>query len=386
VKAHRFVDHVTVQVCAGKGGNGCCSFRREACVEKGGPDGGDGGRGGHVIFKADHDEDSLLRIYYTPLLVAEPGVPGRGQKMHGRNGHDLVIKVPCGTVIYEHETQKLIADIVEHGQEVIVAQGGKGGMGNVHWKSSTHQAPREFTPGEPGGEYKLDLELRVLADVGLVGFPNAGKSSLLRCISDAHPKVAAYPFTTLNPIVGTVFFDDYSHLRVADIPGLIEGAHEGVGLGHEFLRHLGRSRLLLYVIDMAGVDGRKPWDDFRALRREIGLYDADLVSRTALVVANKMDMPEAAENLKTFKRKIRQKIIPLSAIENSGVDLLKKRLWETLRPVPRGHREPLLPAVGAQNTLPATDDPGDSIITEEQVRRASFLDIPTKKKKPLKLL
>ena len=391
MKAHRFVDHVTVQVRAGKGGYGCCSFRREACVEMGGPDGGDGGRGGHVIFRGDHDEDSLQRLYFTPLLFAEDGVPGRGQKMYGRNGRDLLVKVPCGTGIHDPETHALIADVVEHGQEVIVARGGKGGIGNVHWKTSTHQAPREYTAGEPGEDFRFELELKLLADVGLVGFPNAGKSSLLGHISDAHPKVAAYPFTTLNPIVGTVCFPDYSQLRVADIPGLIEGAHAGIGLGHEFLRHLERSRLLLYVIDMAGVDGRQPWDDFRALRREIGLHSAALAARPALVVANKMDLPEAVANLKVFRRKTRQAVLPVSTVDDSGIDALKRRLWEELRPVPRGqHAVPPPPPATPGTTLPAVppeapertesaDGSDTAIVTAEQVRRAGFFDMPMKK-------
>jgi GTP-binding protein len=379
VKAHKFVDSVGVHVRAGKGGDGCCSFRREACVDKGGPDGGDGGRGGHVILKGDHDEDSLQRLFFTPQLFAEDGIPGRGQKMFGRNGRDLCVKVPCGTVVYDRDTGARVADITEHGQEAVVARGGKGGLGNVHWKTATHQAPTEFTPGGPGEEFQLALELKLLADVGLVGFPNAGKSSLLGRISDAHPRVAAYPFTTLNPIVGTVCYPDFSQLRVADIPGLIEGAHRGVGLGHEFLRHLDRSRLLLCVIDMAGVDGREPWEDFKALRRELALHSAELARRPMLVAANKMDLPDAAGNLARFRRRVRLPIIRVSTADGTGIEEVKRRLWRELRPVPRGVR-----TAGVPPPAPAADeaapDPSDGIVTEEKIRQAGFLDLPARKR------
>ncbi|MEI8243344.1 MAG: GTPase ObgE [bacterium] len=382
MKAHKFVDRVSVHVRAGKGGDGCCSFRREACVDKGGPDGGDGGRGAHVIFVGDHDEDSLQRLFFSPLLFAELGVPGRGQKMYGRNGKDLYVKVPCGTTVYDRDTGALLADIVSHGEEVVIARGGKGGLGNVHWKTSTHQAPYEFSPGDPGEEFHLTLELKLLADVGLVGFPNAGKSSLLGRVSDAHPKVAAYPFTTLNPIVGTVCYPDFSQVRVADVPGIIEGAHEGVGLGHEFLRHLERSRLLLFVIDMAGVDGRAPWDDYKSLRNELSLHSAKLAKYPALVVANKMDLPEAVANLKSFRRRIRVPIIKISAVDGTGIEEIKQRLWEELRPVPRGGRAfaPVAVAPAAAGA-PAPVDPVDEILTEEKMRGAGFLDLPVKKRK-----
>ena len=339
---------------AGKGGDGCCSFRREACVDKGGPDGGDGGRGAHVIFIGNHDEDSLQRLFYSPLLFAECGVP--------------------------------VADIVSHGQEEILARGGKGGLGNVHWKTSTHQAPYEFSPGEPGEEFHLNLELKLLADVGLVGFPNAGKSSLLCRISDAHPKVASYPFTTINPIVGTVCYPDFSQLRVADVPGLIEGAHAGVGLGHEFLRHLERSRLLLFVIDMAGVDGREPWTDYKALRNELALHSAKLAKHPAVVVANKMDLPEAVENLKKFRRRVRVPIIKLSTLDGTGIEEVKSRLWDELRPVPRGSRAPLLPPLPADPVAATASAPSsgadDGILTEDKLLNSGFLDLPVKKSKP----
>jgi len=382
VKTHKFVDSVSVHVRAGKGGDGSCSFRREACVEKGGPDGGDGGRGAHVIFIGDHDEDSLQRLFFSPLLFAECGVPGRGQKMYGRNGKDLRVKVPCGTTVYDNETGALLADIVSHGQEEIIARGGKGGLGNVHWKTATHQAPTEFSPGEPGEEFHLRLELKLLADVGLVGFPNAGKSSLLTRISDAHPKIASYPFTTINPIVGTVCYPDFSQLRVADVPGLIEGAHEGIGLGHEFLRHLERSRLLLFVIDMAGVDGREPWTDYKALRNELALHSAKLAKHPAVVVANKMDLPEASVNLKSFCRRIRVPIIKVSTLDGTGIEDVKKRLWEELRPTPKGGRGYAQPVITpAVNDAAAPVDTADEIVSEDKMRSAAFLDLPVKKRK-----
>jgi GTP-binding protein len=385
VKTRLFVDCVTVQVRAGKGGSGCCSFRREAGVDKGGPDGGDGGRGGNVILRGDRGEDSLVRLFYAPRVVADDGGPGRGQQQHGRNGRDRLVAVPCGTQIHHAETGLLVADITEEGQEVVVARGGRGGWGNVHWKRPTHQAPTEFTPGLPGEEFPLRLELRVLADVGLVGCPNAGKSSLLRAISDAHPKVAAYPFTTLHPIVGTVCYPDYSQIRVADVPGLIAGAHAGVGLGHDFLRHVARSRVLLYVIDMAGVDGRRPWDDYRALHRELALHSAELVKRPSLVVANKMDLPEAAENLAAFRRRIRRGVLPISAQNGTGLAALRRRLFKLVQPVAPGAErgaEVTAAAVAPAAAAPASEPAADiDLVTPEKLRRAGFLSLEPPRRK-----
>lgn len=323
MKTRRFVDKVTIEVRAGRGGNGCCSFRREKYVPRGGPDGGDGGRGGHVILVGDPDTDSLLNLFFAPLQRAGDGGHGEGAKRHGANGGDLLVKVPCGTEVYDAGDGSLLVDILEPGRQCEIARGGKGGLGNVHWKSATHQAPLEHTPGENGEQRKIRLLLKIIADIGLVGFPNAGKSSLLRAISAAEPKVGAYPFTTLNPVVGTVVYPDYRQLRVADVPGLIEGAHQGVGLGHDFLRHIERSRVLAYVIDMAGVDGRKPWDDWLALRRELGLHRADLPERSAVVIANKMDLPQSEENLPEFTRLTGEKPLSVSALDGSGVEAVK---------------------------------------------------------------
>lgn len=328
MKSRKFADSATLYARAGNGGNGSASFRREKYVPKGGPDGGDGGRGGHVILKADKSVDSLIRIYFEPHRKAPHGGHGSGQQRHGKNGTDLVLNVPCGTEIFDKETGRLIEDLVEDGTEVIVAKGGKGGLGNVHWKSATHQTPREFTPGIKGEEATLYLNLKLVADIGLVGFPNAGKSSILTAISDAHPKIAAYPFTTLNPIIGTIEFENYSRITIADIPGIIKGAHEGTGLGVDFLKHIERASALVYVIDMAGVDQRKPSEDYQCLQDEMHSYRQELLSRPSIVVANKMDLPEAAQNIKEFRRLTKTRPLEMSAINKQGIDKLRKSIQE----------------------------------------------------------
>ena len=365
-----------VHARAGTGGNGSCSFRREACVPEGGPDGGDGGRGGHVIFKGNRDTDSLIALYFAPQLFAEDGVAGRGQKMHGRTGKDLIVLVPCGTEIFNAETGVFMADVVEHGQDVVLAHGGKGGLGNVHFRTSTHQVPTEHTPGDAGEEFRLRLELKTIADAGLLGFPNAGKSSLLARVSDARPKIASYPFTTLNPIVGTVQYADFSQLRVADVPGIIEGASSGVGLGIDFLKHIARSSMLVYVIDMAGTDNRQPWDDYLNLRHEISQYDAALLERPSVVLANKMDEDAAVENLPRFLAETGVTPIQVCAIDadDPGVAEFKRTLWDILRPEPKGvWRSAGIPESGT----PASETDGD-IIPEEALKRAPFLDLSRK--------
>lgn len=326
MKSRKFVDLVTLHAQGGRGGNGCMSFRREKFVPKGGPDGGDGGRGGHVILRANQDVTSLVGIYFAPHQRGQEGGHGKGKDLHGRNGKDRIVDVPKGTEIHDAGTGLLLHDLREHGEEFIAAQGGKGGLGNVHWKSSTHQAPTEHTAGDPGEQIDLRLELKIVANVGLVGFPNAGKSSLLSVLSDAHPKIGAYPFTTLNPIIGTVVFDDYTRITVADIPGLIEGAHDGVGLGDAFLRHVERAQFLVYVIDMAGMDGRRPWEDYAALRNELGLYRPDMLERSSLVVANKMDLPEASENIDRFRAETGTEPIRISALEKRHIEDVKAAL------------------------------------------------------------
>lgn len=337
MKNRTFVDEVVLHATAGNGGNGAASFRREKFVPYGGPDGGDGGRGGHIILEGSRDTDSLIGIYYSPQRRAEHGGCGRGQQSSGRCGRDMVILVPCGTLVKNQATGELLGDIVEHGQQLVIAKGGRGGLGNCHFKTSTHQAPLEHTPGGQGEDVTLKLELRLIANVGLVGFPNAGKSSLISKLSDAHPKIAPYPFTTLNPIIGTMVFEDYVRITVADIPGLLKGAHEGVGLGHGFLRHIERSTILVYVIDMSGLDGRKPYEDYRDLKQELKLHRADMVKRPSIIVANKMDLPEAAENLREFKRKTRTKPVLISALTGDGTAALRqtlRELWESVRTPP----------------------------------------------------
>lgn len=333
-----FVDRVKVFAQAGSGGRGCVSFRREKFVPKGGPDGGDGGRGGKVILRADRHVDNLSNLFYEPLIKAKNGGHGMGKKMAGRTGADKIVKVPVGTIVWplkeegrpssnSENSADPVVDLASDGQEFVLCHGGAGGKGNVHFKSSRNRAPRQYTEGEEGEQGDFLLELRTIADAGLVGYPNAGKSTLLRKISAARPKVAAYPFTTLHPIVGVIEFAGYRRATVADIPGLIEGAHRGQGLGHEFLRHITRCRVLVFVVDIAGSEGRNPVEDIQNLRREIDLYDPTLSSREWFVVANKMDLPAASKNLKALKERFPNLLIlPTSAAKGDGIDALKQAL------------------------------------------------------------
>jgi GTPase len=411
-----FVDKVKIRVKAGDGGNGSVSFRREKYVDRGGPDGGDGGKGGDVVLVADKNLTDLSDFYYQPRLVAKHGVHGRGKNCFGRSAKNVVVKVPIGTQVFRltapvkqrapsnyhpaaateefdpgqtvgmpftpgrarqiaqevggsrfrateiqgpgghavawpsDETaagRELIADLIEDGQRFVLAKGGRGGRGNAAFKSSTHQAPREFEYGEPGEQMGVELELKTLADVGLVGFPNAGKSTLISKITNAHPKVAPYPFTTLTPNVGILNYDDFTRIRIADIPGLIEGAHTGKGLGHDFLRHIERCQLLVVLLDMAGVDGRKPYDDYQQLLEELKLYNPKILEKKRVVVANKMDLPEAKKNLAAFKRKVRRasrpskkkqagekpaslRLLEISALAGEGLEKLKLELRRAL--------------------------------------------------------
>ncbi|MEI6807574.1 MAG: GTPase ObgE [bacterium] len=323
MKSRRFVDTATLHAKAGKGGDGCVSWRREKFVEMGGPDGGDGARGGHIILKADNNTDSLVDIYFAPHRNAQDGGSGGGNTLRGKTGKDMLIKVPCGTEVWDSSGGEMLADLITNGDEFIATHGGNGGMGNYRWRTRTFEALTAHSDGEPGELKTLKLELKLVADASLAGFPNAGKSSLLTAISSAHPKVGAYPFTTLNPIVGTVVFDDYSHLTVADLPGLIKGAHEGIGLGHAFLRHMERARCLVYVLDMAGIDGRDPLDDYMNLQNELKLHKEELLERPSLIVANKMDVKQAAKNLTRFTKKFRKRPICISATTGDGIDKLK---------------------------------------------------------------
>ncbi len=376
-----FVDHIRIFAKAGDGGNGSASFRRESFVPKGGPDGGDGGRGGSVILRADTHTDNLTPFFYEPIVKAKDGERGGGRQCSGKSADDRIVPVPAGTIVYrlpEEDTTEeidpevahgervmfvdfsktpesadkpvrdkkapinpeeleMIADLTEVGQEFVLCVGGKGGIGNVHFKSSRNQAPTRYTEGVPGEQGYFYLELRKIADAGLVGYPNAGKSTLLGKISAAHPKVASYPFTTLTPHVGVVELPGYQRVTVADIPGLIEGAHENVGLGHDFLRHIVRCKLLVFVLDMAGSEGREPLEDLQKLRKELDLYDPKLSERPWIVVANKMDLSEAAERLKAFKRHYRKlEVFPISAQAGEGIASLKARIGELVLGEARG--------------------------------------------------
>jgi GTPase len=383
-----FVDEVKIYARAGHGGKGCVAFLRETFRPKGGPSGGNGGRGGDVILQADHDLNNLIAQFFSPRLVAEDGEQGKGKGMDGIAGKDLIIKVPCGTLVWklkdttpsatekedeedveeDSEAQKpealplssgnrpvmrraggerameidlendpdagadaeddsqreLVADLTQNGQQFVLCKAGRGGLGNRNFATSRRQTPRFAQPGEVGQEGEYRLELRIIAEVGVVGYPNAGKSTLLSAISKARPKIAPYPFTTLHPQIGIVEYSDFTRLTVCDVPGLIEGAHENVGLGHKFLRHIERCKILVMLLDMAGTDGRAPWDDYKKLLTELELYDPALLERPRLVVANKMDEPSSEDNLKKFKRRItKTPVIPISAAFDEGLEKFK---------------------------------------------------------------
>ena len=376
MKAKTFIDQVDVLVRSGKGGDGKMSMRREALVEFGGPDGGDGGRGGDVVFKASEHVNSLLSLYYDPKCYAQDGAPGEGQKMYGKRGKDLVVPVPLGTEVYDADTGLLVADIVEPGQSVVVAKGGAGGFGNVHFKSSVNQAPTEHTPGGEPEERRLRLELKTIAEAGLLGFPNAGKSSLLSALSSATPKIAAYPFTTINPIVGTIVYDDYAKVRMADVPGIIEGAAKGVGLGLAFLKHLERSKVLVYVIDMAGTDNREPWSDYEILKKEIDEYSAELAERPFLVVANKMDTEGAQANIERFRAETGVEPICISCSSRDGLDAFKDALRALVNPRTKFHHT----HAEAPDLKDMPDTTGDEI-PAEALKFATFLKLEKPKAK-----
>ena len=376
MKAKTFIDQVDVLVRSGKGGDGAMSMRREALVQFGGPDGGDGGRGGDVVFKASEHVNSLLSLYYDPKCFAQDGGAGQGQKMFGKRGKDLIVPVPLGTEVYEIDTGLLIADITEPGQSVVVAKGGAGGFGNVHFKSSVNQAPTEHTPGGEAEEKRLRLELKTIADAGLLGFPNAGKSSLLSALSSATPKIASYPFTTLNPVVGTIIYDDYAKIRMADVPGIIEGAARGVGLGLAFLKHLERSRVLVYVVDMAGTDNREPWTDYKVLRKEIEDYSPDLAEHPMLVVANKMDTEAARENLPRFVKETGVEPLAVSCAAREGLEAFKDALRRLVNPKTKFHHT----HADAPDLKDMPDTTGDEI-PAEAMRFATFLKLDKPKDK-----
>ncbi|GGG27500.1 GTPase Obg [Lysinibacillus alkalisoli] len=322
-----FVDHVKIYIKGGDGGDGMVAFRREKYVPMGGPAGGDGGNGGNVVFEVDEGLRTLMDFRYKRHFKATRGEHGMSKGMHGKKAEDLVVKVPPGTVVMDEETEVVIADLVEHGQRAVIARGGRGGRGNCRFATPANPAPELAEKGEPGQEFNVVLELKVLADVGLVGFPSVGKSTLLSVVSAAKPKIGAYHFTTIVPNLGMVETEDGRSFAMADLPGLIEGAHEGVGLGHQFLRHIERTRVIVHMIDMSGMEGRAPYEDYVTINNELEQYNLRLTERPQIIVANKMDMPDAEENLKQFREKVGAsiKVFPVSAVSRQG---LKELLFE----------------------------------------------------------
>jgi GTP-binding protein len=326
-----FVDECTVKLAAGDGGRGCVGFRREKYEPWGGPNGGDGGRGGDVILLGDVNTNNLVDYKYQPHWKGERGEHGQGADCHGRDGQPRILKMPLGTVVIDLATEKPVAEIIADGQQIVLCKGGNGGWGNTHFKTSTNRAPKRANAGQLGEQGTYRLVLKSIADVGLVGFPNAGKSSLTGMITKARPRTAAYPFTTLHPQIGVIEYPDVvkgnKRLLLADVPGLIEGAHENRGLGHRFLRHIERCALLIFLIDMAGTDARDPRDDYKHLLHELELYDPALLDKPRLVVANKMDLGESAAWLAKFRRRFRTAdVLEISCVSGVGIEKLKKEL------------------------------------------------------------
>ncbi|MBM4146732.1 MAG: GTPase ObgE [Nitrospira sp.] len=328
----QFVDYVKIFVKAGDGGRGCVSFRREKYVPRGGPDGGDGGRGGHIIFRATDELNTLLDQRYHSEYRAKKGQHGMGKKMHGKDSEDLIVRVPVGTIIKDAYTNDMI-DLDKNGMEAVIAKGGRGGLGNSHFATPVRQAPRYAQPGEEGEEKWLILELKLLADIGLIGLPNAGKSTFLSVISSAKPKIADYPFTTLRPILGVVKPEEYKSFVVADMPGLIEGAHKGVGLGFQFLRHVERTSLLLHLIDISETGGGDPVDSFEKINKELGLHSSELLKKTQAVVGTKLDIAgnrEKLDRLENYCRMEKIDFFPVSAVTNNGIEKLLSYLSVTV--------------------------------------------------------
>ncbi|NOX33994.1 MAG: GTPase ObgE [Deltaproteobacteria bacterium] len=327
----KFVDEAIITVKSGDGGRGCTSFRRERYIERGGPDGGDGGDGGHVILRIDQSKRTLYDYRRQKLLKAQNGTPGQGKQKHGRNGSDCTIALPPGTIVTNADTNEIIVDLTNTEDEYIIARGGMGGRGNKRFASATNRAPRYSQPGMPGIELNLKLELKLLADVGLVGLPNAGKSTLISHISAARPKIADYPFTTLTPILGMVDPPFGEPFAVADIPGLIEGAHEGTGLGISFLKHIERTGILVHMIDVSGVDPDFPLKSFSLINNELSRYSKALSAKAQIVVLNKIDLPDTKEKVKAFKNALKGiKVLALSAATGKGVKELVKLLSSRL--------------------------------------------------------
>lgn len=326
------VDRAEIYIRAGKGGDGCASFRRERCVPRGGPDGGDGGDGGAVYAVASPEVETLLDFAGRHHWIAENGQPGTGQKKSGKNGEDLIIHLPQGTLIYDRDSDVLIKDLSQPGEMVCIAEPGHGGRGNVHFARATHQTPRESEPGTPGVERWLRLELKLMADVGLVGLPNAGKSTLLSRLSHATPKIADYPFTTLRPQLGIVQLSVERRFVIADIPGLIEGAHEGTGLGSQFLRHIERTRVIVHVIDVADEFAEtKPLEAYETIRRELREYSETLANKTEIIVGNKTDLPGGEEAAAALAEAVGKKVYPISAVAGRGLPNLLEQLWRDVQ-------------------------------------------------------
>lgn len=328
-----FVDEAKIHVKAGDGGHGCVSFRREKFVPKGGPEGGDGGDGGDVVFVADVNKNTLMDFSGRHHWHAKNGQAGMGKKMYGEGGADLVINVPCGTLVYDADHEILIADLDKPEKRIVIAKGGKGGRGNWHFKSSTNQTPRYAEPGTPGQERNLKLELKLIADVGLVGMPNAGKSTLLRSISAAKPKVADYPFTTLDPQLGIAELVGGRRIVVADIPGLIEGAQDGAGLGHAFLKHIERTKVIVHMLDLFPLDGSDPAKNYKTIRKELEAFSPELAEKKEIIAANKVDLAtDDGEALKKLKKKLRGKqVLPISGASHEGLEKLLEVLWSVLK-------------------------------------------------------
>jgi GTP-binding protein len=326
-----FVDEARIWVKAGDGGNGCVSFRRERFVPKGGPDGGNGGNGGNVYFKAIEGLDTLLDFAGKHHWRAKNGKPGQGSNKHGADGKDLVIPVPVGTVIYDTNLGVLLKDLNRASARVCVCRGGKGGKGNKAFASATNQAPRYAQRGAVGQERNLRLELKLIADVGLVGMPNAGKSTLISRCSAARPKIADYPFTTLEPVLGIVELSDFRRFVMADIPGLIEGSHAGAGLGHEFLRHIERTRVIVHIIDIMPLNGSDPAENYGIIRNELARYSSSLAEKTEVIVANKIDLEPDGKTIKQLRKKLKKTIYPISAVTGKGLKELTELLWQKVK-------------------------------------------------------
>ena len=326
-----FIDQAQIWIKAGDGGHGCVSFRREKFLPKGGPNGGDGGRGGNIYFEAAENLDTLLDFAGKHHWQAKNGQPGSGNNKHGANGDDLIIKVPPGTLIYDTDLDLMLKDMNEIGLKVRVCLGGRGGKGNKFFATSTNQTPRNAVPGKRGQERNIRLELKLIADVGLVGMPNAGKSTLVSRCSAARPKIADYPFTTLEPVLGIVELSDYRRFVMADIPGLIEGAHSGAGLGHEFLKHIERTTLLVHILDIMPTDGSDPVENYKAIRGELENYSKTLAQKQEIIVANKIDLDPDGKIVKELTEKLQQPVHPISAVTGAGTKELSELLWRNIK-------------------------------------------------------